>query len=317
MDLVIKDISLAAQYLCSGGVLAIPTETVYGLAASLAMPTAIDRIFELKGRPRSNPLIVHVATVEQARGLTGMWSDAAELLAAMWPAALTMVLPANRALVSDCVTAGLSTVAVRIPRHPVALELLRLTGPLVAPSANISGRPSPTHIDHVLHDFGIQVPVLAAGACEVGVESTVVDVTTARVVCLRRGGLSLEQIEIETGVIVDPCQEGGAGEVPKSPGMLFRHYAPKARLKLLSQGVPASQELIISHRGSAYPDNPVWDLGGTPELAARQLYRVLRELDAQGIQEAWIDDALPQSGLWLTVGERIRRAARSTQAFEL
>lgn len=317
MGSVIDSTLSAAQLLTSGHVVAIPTETVYGLAAALSQPAAIDRIFELKGRPRSNPLIVHVASVEQARHLTGEWSAAAERLAVLWPGAVTLVLPANKVLVPYSVTAGLSTVALRIPRHPVALELLQLTGPLVAPSANLSGRPSPTHVEHVLNDFGDRVPVLAAGPCEVGVESTVIDVTGEQAVCLRLGGLSLEQIQLVSGVTVCGLSNPSSTEVPKSPGMLFKHYAPKARLKLLSQGVPAPSELVISRRTLDFPDNPVWDLGETPEVAAQQLYGILRELDVKGIREAWIDDALPQSGLWLTIGERILRAASGTQASDL
>lgn len=223
----------AAELLRSGEVVAIPTETVYGLACRIDRPQAISRVYELKGRPADNPLIVHVSSVAQARELI----NAADLpilerlATAFWPGPLTLVMRRS-AVVSDLVTAGLDTVAVRMPSHPVALEILRQAGcPLAAPSANLSTRPSPTRARHVEEDFGDAVMVLDAGACDHGLESTVVRVLGSDCLILRHGALSKEVLQAAlTDITVRDAGDGD--QAHRSPGTRYRHYAPDAAVVL-------------------------------------------------------------------------------------
>ncbi|MFZ4100230.1 MAG: L-threonylcarbamoyladenylate synthase [Chlamydiia bacterium] len=301
----------AIDALLTGEVVAIPTETVYGLAASLHGPEAIERIFVLKGRPRHNPLIVHVADIEEARSLTLNWSPAAESLAKLWPGPLTLLLPRNPYEVPDSVTAGSPLVGIRIPSHPLCRELLRQTGPLVAPSANLSGRPSASQAGHVLEDFRGKVGVLDGGPCEAGLESTIILVEeTPRIV--RLGALSKEWIEELTGLTISHVmRELAPDEKPICPGQLLRHYAPRCRLQPLSLSTPPVGGLVLGFKERFYDSAEVWDLGSleSPDLTARALYHLLRELDRLGREEAWYDDRLPFGGLWDTITERLSRAA--------
>lgn len=223
----------AGEILRAGGVVAIPTETVYGLAASALDEDAVARVFAAKGRPSDNPLIVHISTLEQ---LSLLWAEVPEralaLARAFWPGPLTMVLP-KTAAVPTCVSAGLSTVGVRMPAHPLALAAISQAGvPLAAPSANASGRPSPTTAADVLQDMDGKIDaVLDGGPCSVGVESTVVDLTGQHPRILRPGAVTLEMIEGALGQTeVDDAvtRPIAAGERPRAPGMKYRHYAPKA-----------------------------------------------------------------------------------------
>ncbi len=262
----------AAELLRSGEVVAIPTETVYGLACRIDRPQAISRVYELKGRPADNPLIVHVSSVAQARELI----DAADLpilerlATAFWPGPLTLVLRRS-ASVSDTVTAGLDTVAVRMPAHPVALEILRLAGcPLAAPSANVSGRPSPTRAEHVQQDFSDRVMVIDAGACDHGLESTVVRVLGNDCLVLRQGAIPKQDLQaLLTGMFVRNADQGD--QAHRSPGTRYRHYAPKADVILCGTVEELQDELL---RGGAKITvvlaSPI-SVNAHPELQARIL----------------------------------------------
>jgi L-threonylcarbamoyladenylate synthase len=306
------NIEEAARRLLKGEVVGIPTETVYGLAAGLSHPEAIESIFSLKGRPRLNPLIVHVADLEQARALSQDWSRAAEQLSGLWPGPLTLLVTARSDRVPEAVRAGLPTVGIRIPAHDLCRDLLRLTGPLVAPSANLSGRPSASRAFHVEQDFGQAFPVLDGGPCSAGLESTIVQ-TVGEPRLARLGALSAEQIEQLCGLRLSSCAVLPAGEKPICPGQILQHYAPRARLHLCSERTPTRQSIVLGFRNREYGGARLWALGDSScsaEVAA-SLYAALRRLDQEQIQEAWIDDLFEERGLWSTIRERMTRAAGS------
>ena len=240
-------IARAAALLGQGRLVCFPTETVYGLGANALDPAAVNRIYEAKGRPAHNPLIVHVADAAAARRLVTAWPDAAERLAAKWwPGPLTLVLPKSREVPSE-VTAGLGTVAIRVPAHPVALALLKAAGmPIAAPSANRSGELSPTTAEHVQRSLGDLVPmILDAGPTTVGIESTVIDLSDRAPVLLRPGMVTREEIEALIGPVTLPSPPIEAEAPRPSPGMLDRHYAPKGKLVLFStvaEALPAAAE---------------------------------------------------------------------------
>src|SRR5262249_19767115 len=233
-------IERAAELLRRGEVVAFPTETVYGLGANALDEAAVRRVFEAKGRPANNPLIVHVTHAEQAVGLTGDWPEAAAKLAArFWPGPLTLVLPRSPR-VPDVVTAGGPTVAVRMPAHPVAFGLIRAAGvPLAAPSANRSGELSPTRAEHVLVSLGGRIPlILDGGPTTGGIESTVVDVTGTPVRLLRPGLVSVADLERIVGPLAVPSPLDTSETALPSPGMLSRHYAPRTPVTLVDEGEP-------------------------------------------------------------------------------
>jgi len=215
-----------AEILISGNVAAFPTETVYGLGAIAMNPEAVKRIFQLKGRPSDNPLIVHISKSEQLTQFTGKSGTEADLLIRhFWPGPLTLVFE-KKADVPDVVTGGMHSVAVRMPGHPLALKLIEKTGPLVAPSANKSGRPSPTKPEHVYEDFGKGFPVLEGGQTKIGIESTVLDVRSKPFKILRPGKIEAEEISRICGVkVIYDSSDVGA-----SPGVRYTHYKPKARV---------------------------------------------------------------------------------------
>ncbi|MDO0822005.1 L-threonylcarbamoyladenylate synthase [Desulfosporosinus nitroreducens] len=227
-------INEGAEWLKAGELVAFPTETVYGLGANALDASACAKIFEAKGRPQDNPLIVHVCNRVMANNLVESWTSEAELCVQhFWPGPLTLILP-KTALVPDIVTAGLVNVAIRMPSHPVALRLIEDAGfPIAAPSANLSGKPSPTRGSHVWRDMKGKIPlILDAGACEVGLESTVLDVSGGVPTILRPGGITKEQLEEVLGEVrADTPSENQA---PKAPGMKYRHYAPQGELLLVS-----------------------------------------------------------------------------------
>ncbi|MCO5386159.1 L-threonylcarbamoyladenylate synthase [Desulfosporosinus sp.] len=227
-------INEGAEWLKAGELVAFPTETVYGLGANALDASACAKIFEAKGRPQDNPLIVHVCNLVMANNLVESWTSEAELCVQhFWPGPLTLILP-KTALVPDIVTAGLVNVAIRMPSHPVALRLIEEAGfPIAAPSANLSGKPSPTRGSHVWRDMKGKIPlILDAGACEVGLESTVLDVSGGVPTILRPGGITKEQLEeVLSEVRADTPSENQA---PKAPGMKYRHYAPRGELLLVS-----------------------------------------------------------------------------------
>jgi L-threonylcarbamoyladenylate synthase len=298
MSLSIKE---AAEILRAGRLVAFPTETVYGLGANALDPVAVQKIFEMKGRPETSPLIVHVASVEMAREIVADWSPLAEELARQWwPGPLTLVLP-KKSLVPDNVTAGLPTVGVRMPNHPMALALIEDAGvPVAAPSANRFTGLSPTTADHVRATFGDAVPVLEGGPCAVGIESTVVAIEGGKLKLLRPGMLSLGEIEHAAAQ---------AGEAHPSPGMHEKHYSPRTRLIL----VRGASEL--PDRTGAY----VWRvaLGPTARAVrmpldavpyAAELYRVLHQLDAENWP--WIAVEMPPDAPdWSAIRDRLQRAA--------
>jgi L-threonylcarbamoyladenylate synthase len=316
----------AVAVLRRGGLVAFPSETVYGLGANALDSDAVGRIFAAKGRPANNPLIVHVATAEQARELTGDWPDtAARLSAQYWPGPLTLVLSRNYR-VPEIVTAGGPTIAIRIPAHPVALALLCGVGlPLAAPSANRSSYLSPTRPEHVLRSLDGRIDLLLdAGPTTGGVESTVLDVSTSPPRLLRPGLIAPAQIEAVVGPIqraaLSDASQGGA--LP-SPGMLSRHYAPNARLECTAKDAPARVEALcrggtrvgwLAFGGSDLPQRPELTLVLMPSDAgnyAAQLYAALHILDEAEVEQIVVSMP-PDTEEWLAVRDRLMRAASGT-----
>lgn len=297
----------AAARLLAGDVIAVPTETVYGLAGSLFNSNAIQEIFRIKGRPANNPLIIHFSQLSQLKPF-GCQTDPSffRLAEAFWPGPLTLVLPIDPNTIWDSVRAGLHTAAFRMPEHPLALELIKRTGPLVMPSANLSGRPSSTSPDHVEADFGRDFPVLDGGMCACGVESTVMILRENRWLVIRQGILVPEDFESVLGYT--PAIDLGKKDSPICPGQLYRHYAPKCKLTLAKT---FGSGVVLGYREFAYPQNTVIYLGslGSPETIAESLYGTLRMLDEQGIEEAYVDMNFEEIGLMKTIGERLRKAA--------
>ncbi len=312
-------IDQAVSILRAGGLVAFPTETVYGLGADAGNPEAVARIFAAKGRPADHPLIVHLGSAD----LLDDWAIdipplARTLAAACWPGPLTIVLR-RAARVPDAVTGGLPTVGLRVPAHPLALELLRAFGDgIAAPSANRFGTVSPTTAEHVRAGLGDRVDlVLDGGPSNVGVESTIVDlsgIATPGPAILRPGGLPREVLEAIAGEPI-PVREGG--EV-RAPGMLASHYAPDARLLLVPPAEQAARAaslraegrrvgVLAFEPGSAMADATIVDLGATEEEAARRLYAAIRELDETcDVILAWPPE---ERGLGLAIADRLRRAA--------
>lgn len=306
----------ACDLLKSGLVIAVPTETVYGLAASIDFPHAIEDIFRLKGRPADNPLIVHAAaSSEISEYIKEKPPQYEELAASFWPGPMTLVLPVLEEKIPSVARAGLSTAAFRIPFHPLTLQLLQKTGPLVMPSANLSGKPSATSAQHVENDFGSGFSVLDGGSCQKGVESTILCWKDSEWTIIRLGALSPEAFEGVLGYL-PRVKVGGEGqkERPLCPGQLYRHYAPQAKLILLNSIPTAMEGVLVGFSGRSYPEGcRLYSLGSSenPEAAAHELYAVLRQLDADGIQEAAVDMDFPDKGLWLTLRERLQKASRS------
>ncbi len=297
-----EEISKAAEILRSGGLVVFPTETVYGLGANALDTSAVRKIFELKGRPSTSPLIVHVASIEQARELAAEWPEVAQRLAQeYWPGPLTLVVP-KKSIVPDEVTAGLLTVGLRIPRHPVALELLRTVGlPIAAPSANRFTQLSPTTSQHVREAFGKETPfLLDGGPCDVGIESTVVAVTKDGLEVLRPGMAS-----VENAVAVEEV----ADVAHRAPGQHKKHYSPRTRVLLVSHGrLPAEGTGGYLYLQTAAAASDTRKMSEHPELYAAQLYASLHEMDAKGLD--WIAVELPPStAQWAAIRDRLTRAA--------
>lgn len=295
-------IAAAADLLARGALVALPTETVYGLGADARNGAAVAAIYAAKGRPSFNPLIVHVPDLAKARVLT-KWNDTADALAeAFWPGPLTLVLPlAEGHGLSDLVTAGLPSVAVRLPAHPVARRLLaRFGGPVAAPSANPSGKISATTASHVMDGLAGQIAaVLDDGPCTVGVESTIVGLTSAPQL-LRPGGVSVEHIEAVLGT---PIGEATAGEIT-APGQLTSHYAPGASVRL---GATEAEEGEVLLGFGNVPGNLSLSASGDLVEAAANLFGHLRKLDAIGKPIAVAP--IPDIGLGAAINDRLRRAA--------
>ena len=307
-------VARSATLLADGALVAFPTETVYGLGADATNGRAVAAIFEAKGRPRFNPLIVHVASREAAEELVELPEAGRRLAAAFWPGPLTLVAPkAAGAGIAELATAGLPTLAVRVPAHPLALALLRTVGrPVAAPSANPSGRISPTSADHVLEGLGGRIAaVLDGGPCEVGLESTIIGVAGETAVLLRPGGLPTEAVEAALGDRL-AAHAGGI----TAPGQLASHYAPRARLRLNAEA-PRPGELWLGFgrcedEGVGEGESAGLNLSPTGDLheAAANLFAQLRALDARAVPGQVIAVApVPERGLGRAINDRLARAA--------
>ncbi|HEY2476831.1 MAG TPA: L-threonylcarbamoyladenylate synthase [Candidatus Cybelea sp.] len=306
-----SSIRRGAMLLREGGVVAFPTETVYGLGADVFAPQAVARVFEIKGRPAFDPLIVHVTDVAMLeRVATGLPEGAAPLIERFWPGPLTLVLPKQSA-VPSLVTAGLPTVAVRMPAHPVARQLIEATGsPLAAPSANPFGRVSPTRAEHVDRLLGAHVDlILDGGAAERGIESTIVTLEPYPAL-LRPGAIATEEIEAVIGPLKRPVDAAVRG-----PGRIATHYAPATKLRVIEPSAVGPEQRrgagVLSFRGQfeGYAAARVLSAGGDMREAAAKLFEALHELDALGLER--IDaQPVPERGLGMAIMDRLRRAAR-------
>ncbi|HHU75416.1 MAG TPA: threonylcarbamoyl-AMP synthase [Firmicutes bacterium] len=329
-----KALMLAASFLREGKLVAFPTETVYGLGANALNPLAVSQIFKAKGRPADNPLIVHIAGIEQAFALAREVPPEARLLARyFWPGPLTMVLPKHQNI-PNITTAGLSSVALRVPSHPLALRLIREAGiPIAAPSANISGSPSPTTAAHVLADLAGHIDaVLDGGHCSVGLESTVVSLLSSPPALLRPGWVTRGMLEdILKKKVMDfsalHMDEQSPGPV-LSPGMKYRHYAPQAPLFLVEgEGEPQRRQLMALAEGfvmqgrrlglllfeesKSYFSAPVKVVLGSrsdPAAVARRLFYALRKLDFLGV-DVIVAEGLEEKDLGKAIMNRLRKAA--------
>ncbi|MDP8980919.1 MAG: L-threonylcarbamoyladenylate synthase [Acidobacteriota bacterium] len=304
------EIADAAALLRAGKLVAFPTETVYGLGANALDAAAVDRIYSAKGRPATSPLIVHVASMEMARDLTLRWPPEAETLARkFWPGPLTLVLRKHPSI-PDRVTAGLDTVGLRMPSHPVALDLIRAAGvPLAAPSANRFGALSPTTADHVRSAFGVAVAmVLDGGPAKVGIESTVLSLAGSGPVLLRPGVISRADIEAEIGPVAAAGTSNSGSHA--SPGLHPRHYSPRTPLLLTERGqAPAYGRGALLWIHHSAPAARLVHMPADPDAYAAALYATLHSLDAEGWD--WIAvERPPDEPRWAAVLDRLTRAAR-------
>lgn len=322
-----QSLDLAAKLIREGELVAFPTETVYGLGANAYDEKAIGKIYFVKGRPGNNPLIAHIHRMEQATELCH-WTEQAQALAeAFWPGPLTMILK-RKPVVPAAISAGLDSLALRMPSNEHARAFLkRVDLPVAAPSANRSGRPSPTRAQHVWDDLNGLIPlILDGGSSQVGLESTVIDLSGEQPTILRPGAVTPEQIALLLGScalapsLLRPLKRG---EVARSPGMLHRHYAPKGRLTLvegeeeavaaricqLYDANPESRILALTPHVPLYGDRVVEDMGKDAAEAAHRLFYVLRKLDDEGVRQSYCE-CLPPTGLGLAVMNRLARAAQ-------
>jgi L-threonylcarbamoyladenylate synthase len=325
----IRLIDRAVRVLRAGGLVAFPTETVYGLGADAANPAAVERIFIAKGRPATNPLISHVADENVARRYVAEWPDvAAAVTRCFWPGPLTLVLPKRPGGVVAQATAGLASVALRAPDHPLAMELLRaFDGPVAAPSANRSTHVSPTTAGHVRDELGGSVDlVLDGGPCRVGIESTVLDLTAPQPTILRPGGVSRQQIEDVIGPVRLFAGTVSAGEAAMSPGQQEVHYAPVTpafriegeNLHALVNWLrrrPGEAVVLLHLAGLARAIEPdtrhhVVEMPASADAYAAVLYATLRESDSGGT-DAIVVEMPPDEPTWLAVRDRLRRATQA------
>ncbi len=325
----------AADIITGGGLVAFPTETVYGLGANAFDSKALEKIFKAKGRPQDNPLILHISEFEDIRRLTNEIPQMArKLSAAFWPGPMTLVMKKSDS-VPYTATAGLDTVAIRMPSHPVAAALIRLAGvPVAAPSANISGAPSPTNADHVLYDLDGRIDaVVDSGSTNVGLESTVIDITGDRPVILRPGAVTREQIEELTAGLIEVASEsasaGRSSGTPRSPGVKYRHYSPKASLMII-EGEPdraaeaaagiASKFMTAGKKTAVMATDETLDTYGgipgvysmgarsNPSIIAANIFSLLRKLDNFGY-EVIIAESVEDKGLGAAIMNRMNKAS--------
>jgi L-threonylcarbamoyladenylate synthase len=310
-------VAAAARVLAEGGLVAFPTETVYGLGADATNPAAVARIYQAKGRPAFNPLIAHVGDIAAARKIARFDAPATALAEAFWPGPLTLVLPkTENCAVADLATAGLDTVAIRLPVHPVAREILRaFGGPVVAPSANLSGHVSPTTAAHVQSDLTGRIDLIVdGGPVAVGVESTIVGCFDQPML-LRPGGVPRAEIERVLGrTLVQPPADAGTDSVqPLAPGMLTSHYAPRAKVRLNAVKLEAGEALLAFGLGAISGIDAasiVMNLSERGDLdeAAANLFGHLRALDGKGVRTIAVMP-IPNEGLGEAINDRLRRAA--------
>ncbi|WP_077619920.1 L-threonylcarbamoyladenylate synthase [Bacillus sinesaloumensis] len=317
----------AAALLQANEVVGFPTETVYGLGANALSDDAVAKIYEAKGRPSDNPLIVHISTMGQLYKIAEDISEQAErLIEKFWPGPLTLVLKRKENAVSKKVTAGLETVAVRMPSHPVALALITASGlPLAAPSANLSGKPSPTLAKHVADDLtGKIAGILDGGPTGVGLESTVLDCSGEVPIILRPGGITKEQLESVCGVVEVDKAILTDNEAPKSPGMKYKHYAPTAPLTIVNGSQGFIQSLVkekqneglkvgvltTTERENKYEADRVISCGSREQLetVASRLYGVLRQFDESGV-DVIFSESFPSEGIGQALMNRLTKAA--------
>jgi L-threonylcarbamoyladenylate synthase len=309
-----SSIKEAAAILRRGGLVAFPTETVYGLGADASNPAAVARIYAVKGRPQNHPLIVHISDVGQLdRWAREIPAHAAKLAARFWPGPLTLVL--RRATgVSDELTGGQDTIGLRVPGHPVALALLReFRGGIAAPSANRFGRVSPTSAEHVLSDLGSDVDlILDGGECDIGIESTIVDVSRGRPVLLRPGRIGLDDIAAATGVAPAPRD----ADAPRSSGALESHYAPRQPLRLVAsseweqrlRSAPKGGGVMSFHSRPTGDTSAAWiQAPADPDHYGHDLYANLRALDISGCDQILVEEP-PASPEWTAIRDRLSRA---------
>ena len=322
----------AADIVRMGGLVAFPTETVYGLGANGLDPHAVQAIYQAKGRPSDNPLILHIAAFSEVEKLAcAIPAKAKLLMKQFWPGPLTIILKRSK-IVPDIITAGLDTVAIRMPSNPIARQIIRLAGvPIAAPSANTSGRPSPTNARDVKADLEGKIDaIIDGGDCAIGLESTVVDCTTSIPTVLRPGGITLEMLRKVLGeVAIDPALNGAATLKPRAPGMKYRHYAPAAPLRvieaeptellviLIREIQQAMQQgkkigvLVASETVEILPSGIVIaDYGSRsrPEQLAVNLFTLLRQFDEQEVDIIFAE-GISEQGIGLAVMNRLRKAA--------
>ncbi|MDO4482595.1 MAG: L-threonylcarbamoyladenylate synthase [Bacillota bacterium] len=329
----------AADMLAYGGTVAFPTETVYGLGANAFDEAAVKKVFEAKGRPSDNPLIIHIADMSQLKGLVKSVPERAlRLMESFWPGPLSIIME-KEDRIPDCVTAGLGTAAVRMPENPEAYVLLKLAGcPVAAPSANLSGKPSPTKPEHVLHDLDGRVSGIVLGrTCDVGIESTVIDMSTDSPVILRPGIIIKEDIEAVIGPVRLASRKNSSESVPKAPGMKYTHYAPDAPM-ILFEGSPsemlskilgrASEELASGKKVGIIATDETLDLyekspvlsgagsicilstGSRKDLktVAHNIFHILRRFDEENV-DIILSEAFEAEGIGFSVMNRMDKAA--------
>lgn len=326
-----SQIKAAAEILKQGETIAFPTETVYGLGANALNNAAVKKIFEAKGRPSDNPLIIHIATMKQLDSIIEEKNKLSELLIEKyWPGPLTLVFKKN-SIVPDDVSAGLKTVAVRMPDNPIALSLIKAADiPIAAPSANSSGKPSPTKAEHVLEDLNNKIAgILDGGATGIGLESTVVDVTGEKAIVLRPGGITVEELEQVIGEIEVDSAIIKNSDKPKAPGMKYKHYAPKGEMLIVNGSEQRVIEKIDSiakekikegkkvgilttnnHKSKFNQANYILAFGDKKNLEpmASNLYDALRMFDKNKIEFILVE-GIDESGIGFTIMNRLKKAA--------
>ena len=325
-------IEKAAKVIKNGGIVAFPTETVYGLGADALNENAVKKIFEAKGRPQDNPLIIHVSSKKIDKYVKDIPECAEKMMEKFWPGPLTIILN-KKDIVPNMTSANLSSVGVRMPSEPIALKLIEMSGvPIAAPSANISGRPSPTDVERCVEDLKGRVDFILGGKkSRVGVESTIVDCTVNPPVVLRPGGITLEmlkeidsRIEIDKAILSKPTKDFK----PKAPGMKYRHYAPKAKVRIISgeneKVVEKINEMIHNYmeegksvgvlaseeNNKKYISKDIITLGSIKDLSkvAQNLFEALRSFDDKGV-DIILSEAFEEKGLGIAVMNRLKKAA--------